>query len=95
MRLPKLEKVEADIADTKAKIAELTTKLRTLEKTKIDVENDKMIKALRAEKISDADLGALMESFRRTKNKQSPAETKATAEIQPRQEETHDANLEN
>lgn len=94
MRLPKLEKVEADIADAKAKIAEYQTKLRTLEKLKTDVENDKMIKALRAENISDADLSALMESFRKSKTNTEPAEATVSVREKSRQEETQDANNE-
>jgi hypothetical protein len=93
MRLPKLEKVESDIAETRAKIAEYQTKLRTLEKLKTDVENDRMIKALRAENISDADLGALMESFRRSKTNTEPTEARVSEK--PRLEETHDAKVEN
>jgi len=93
MRLPKLEKVESDIADTKARIADYQTKLRDLEKLKVLVENDRMIKVLRAENVSDADLGALMESFRKSKTNNEPAEVRTSEK--PRQEETHDAKIEN
>jgi hypothetical protein len=92
MRLPKIEKVEADIAETKAKLSELQAKLRNLEKLKIDVENDRMIKALRAESISDSELIALMESFR--KNKSEPAEARVSAVEKSSQEETQDADIE-
>jgi hypothetical protein len=95
MRLPKLEKVESDIAETKARIAEYQNKLRALEKLKIDVENDRMIKALRAENISDADLNTLMESFRKSKTNTEPAEARISDREKTRQEETHDAKTEN
>ena len=95
MRLPKLEKVESDIADTKARIADYQTKLRDLEKLKVLVENDRMIKVLRAENISDADLGALMESFRKGKTNNEPAEVRASDREKQRQEETHDAKIDN
>jgi hypothetical protein len=95
MRLPKLEKVESDIAETKARIAEYQNKLRALEKIKIDVENDRMIKALRAENISDADLNTLMESFRKSKTNTEPAEARVSDREKIRQEETHDAKTEN
>jgi HAMP domain-containing protein len=73
MRLPKLEKVEAGIASAKAKIAEQQARLRELERLKTKVEDDRMVKTLRAEKISDAELGALVESFRRGRPDTQPA----------------------
>jgi hypothetical protein len=94
MRLPKIEKVESDIAETKAKIAEYQARLRSLERLKIDVENDMVIRAMRSESISDAELNALMEPFRKKEAITEPAEVRLSAKEITRQEETQDANTE-
>lgn len=70
MANPKLEKVCSEIEKAKAKISELQTKLRELEREKIRLENEQIIAFVRSEKISDAELAALMNSFRR----EGPAE---------------------
>ena len=92
MTNPKIEKVNSQITATKAKIAEYQAKLRVLERQKTDLENEQFINIIRSEKISDAELGALMQSLR--KESAEPAEAAAPAREFTRQEETPDANTE-
>ena len=93
MTNPRIEKVNTQIAATKAKISEYQAKLRVLEKLKIDIENEGFISIIRSGKISDAELTALMQSLR--KENAEPAESAAPAkEITTRQEEMRDANNE-
>ena len=65
MLSPKINKVNTEIAKTKAKITEYQTKLRDLERRKTDLENDDIITLVRSENISDAELSALLQSIRR------------------------------
>ena len=65
MTNPRIEKVMLDIGKTKTKISEYQSKLRVLERQKIDLENEEIIARVRSEKISDAELAALMASLRR------------------------------
>ena len=93
MTNPRLEKVISDIARTKAKISEFQAKLREYEREKIRLENERIVALVRSEKISDAELNALMQSLR----KEEPKPTGVTAPVREitGQEETHDANTEN
>jgi hypothetical protein len=61
----KIEKVKAEIDRTKAKVLEFQAKLRALERQKIELENERIVALVRGEHISDAELDALMKSFRR------------------------------
>ena len=89
MYKPKIEKVCADIERTKQSISELQAKLRALEKLKVEVENDFFINIIRSERISDAELSALMRSLR--KEDATPAVAVAAAEKIPRLEDIPDA----
>jgi hypothetical protein len=90
MTNPKIEKVKAEIEKTKAKISEHQAKLRVLERQKTDYENEQIVALVRGEKISDAELAALMESLRSTGRDAAPAGVSEPG-IQ-RQEETPNAN---
>jgi septal ring factor EnvC (AmiA/AmiB activator) len=85
---PKIEKVKAEIEKTKAKISEFQAKLRVLERQKTDLENERIVALVRGERISDAELSALMKSLRR----EEPAEA-AASEKPIRLEETRNANF--
>lgn len=62
---PRIEKVNTQIANTKARISEYQSKLRALERQKTDLENERIIALVRGERISDAELTALMQSLRK------------------------------
>ena len=64
MTNPKLDKTKADIEKVKARIADYQGKLRDLERKKTDLENEDIIALVRREKISDAELNALLRSIR-------------------------------
>jgi DNA-binding helix-hairpin-helix protein with protein kinase domain len=93
MNNPKLDKAISDIARTKAKIAEHQGKLREQEREKIRLENEQIVALVRSERISDAELNALMQSLRR--EEPNPAEATVSAKENPRQEERRDANTDN
>ena len=93
MTNPKIEKTKTEIEKTKAKISEFQAKLRALERQKTDLEDEQIVALIRSEKISDAELTALMNSLR--KEKPSPPEAKAAVEEITRMEDTHDAKIDN
>jgi len=66
MTNPKIEKTKAEIEKTKVKISEYMSKLRALERLKTSLENEQIVALVRSEKISDAELSALMDSLRNT-----------------------------
>ena len=70
MTNPKIEKVNADIARTKARITEFTKKLRNLEQQKISLENEEIVALYRREKFSEDEFAALLRSQR---NDNTPA----------------------
>ena len=92
MTNPRIEKVNTQIANTKAKISEYQSKLRVLERQKIDLENEGFIALIRSEKISDAELAALMQSLRKDNTESAEAAAPAREIITTRQEEIRDAN---
>jgi len=63
----KIEKVNADIARTKAKIAELTAKLRDQERHKIHLENEEIVALFRRENFNEDEFAALLRSQRKGK----------------------------
>jgi hypothetical protein len=71
MTNPKIEKVKAEIEKAKAKISEYTAKLRSLERQKINLENEQIVALIRSERISDAEFAALMKSFNKNYNDDS------------------------
>jgi hypothetical protein len=75
---PRIEKVKAEIEKMKARITELTAKLRELEREKIRLENERIVALVRSEKISDAELSALMRARRRPEAAEEIAEHKTT-----------------
>ena len=91
---PKIDKVNTQIANTKARISEYQAKLRALERQKTDIENDQLITLIRSEKISDAELSALMQSLRH-KSSAGPADAPAPEQEKTSQEELSDAKTEN
>jgi hypothetical protein len=91
MTNPKIEKIKADIERTKAKIAEYQAKLREQERDKTRLENEQIVALVRGERISDAQLTALMASLR----KDTPPEAGTVSEKQSRLEDSSDAKTEN
>ena len=65
MTNPKIEKIKAEIEKTKARISDFQAKLRELEREKTRLENEQIVALVRSEKISDAELAALMKSLRK------------------------------
>ena len=61
---PKIEKTKAEIEKTKTKISEYISRLRALERQKTSLENADIVALVRSEKISDAELSALMNTLR-------------------------------
>lgn len=59
----KIAKVDADIAKTKAKLAELQTILKEQERQKLELENTNIVDMVRGLNISLADLPALLEKL--------------------------------
>ena len=66
MTNPRIEKVNSDIAKTKAKIAEYTVKLRALERQKINLENEEIVALYRRENFNDDEFTALLRSRKKT-----------------------------
>ena len=62
---PRIEKVTIAIDKTKTTILDYQRKLRDLEREKIRLENARIVALVRGESISDAELNALMQSFRK------------------------------
>jgi len=90
MTNPRLEKVKTEIEKTKAKISELQAKLREQEREKVRLENDQIVAIVRGERISDAELTALMRSLR---SYEPAAEPTVLEPITTRQEEPRNANF--
>jgi hypothetical protein len=90
MKDSKIGKVKAEIEKTKAKVAEYQAKLRDLEREKIKLENEDIVALVRSEKISDAELTALMRSLR----KEASAAEAATSGRKADKEEAYRANNE-
>jgi len=82
---PKIKKLKDEIKKTKAKICDLNTKLRDMDKKMVILENEEIVAAVRAERLSDAELNDLMISIR----KKSPA--KETVQINKIQEDINHA----
>lgn len=59
----KIAKVEADIAKTRAKLAELQALLKEQERQKLELENINIVDMVRGLNISLADLPALLQSL--------------------------------
>lgn len=92
MTNPKLEKVKADIEKVKARITDYQGKLRDLERKKTDLENEDIVALVRREKITDAELNALLRTIRKDDPAIAiPAENKITA----KKEEDKDEYIEN
>ena len=87
MNDPKIEKVIIAIEKTKTTILDYQRKLRELEREKIRLENERIVALVRGENISDAELNALMQSFRKEEPAEDSAETIITG-----QEDTDDEN---
>lgn len=90
MTNPKLDKIQSDIAKTKARINEAQARLRALEKYKIELENESFINIIRSERISDMELSAIMQSLRKEQPK--PAAAPVLALDKTKLEETSDAD---
>ena len=93
MTNPRIEKVKLDIGKTKTKISEYQSKLRVLERQKIDLENEEIIARVRSEKISDAELATLMASLRREEPDAVSGESAVPAAKTTIQEDIDDENL--
>ena len=75
MNNPKIVKLKSEIGSTKKKIADLNSKLREMERKMTILENEEIVAAFRSEKISDAELTALMQSIRNKAPVKKPAVT--------------------
>jgi hypothetical protein len=64
MTNPKIEKVKANIAKTKAIIADYQAKLREQEKQKTQLENDEIVAMYRREKLNEDDFKELLRKGR-------------------------------
>ena len=80
MNNQRIEKVTDDIERTKAKIVEYQAKLRTLERQKTELENERIVALVRCERISDAQLHELMNSFKKDKPASAPAQENSEPE---------------
>lgn len=65
MANPKINKVNGDIVHTKGKIAELTIKLRNLEKQKTQLENEEIVALYRRENFNEDEFAALLQAQRK------------------------------
>jgi len=71
--MTKIEKINADIAKTKAKIAEYQGKLRTLEQQKKELENSEIVTAIRSGTVNEHELYAMIRRLKpndKQKNKE-------------------------
>jgi len=87
MNNPKIDKVNLEIEKTKAKISEFQTKLRGLERQKTDLEDAQIVALVRSERISDAELTALMASLRSNGKDAAPAEPSVSKPTTTRHQE--------
>jgi len=62
---PKIEKVNIAIEKAKAQIVEYQSKLRDLEKQKIQLENEEIVAMFRREKLNEDEFAALLQSGRK------------------------------
>ena len=92
MNNPRLERVIADIEKVKDKIAEQQSRLRTLERQKTDIENGQIIALVRSERISDAELSALLKSLRSEGQGDGEVQPAISQPIRTKQEEPRNAN---
>ena len=60
MTNPKIDKVKANIAKTKAIIEDYQGKLKELERQKIQLENDEIVALFRREKLNEDEFAALL-----------------------------------
>ena len=87
----KIERVSRDIQKTKEKISEFQTRLRELEKQKMELENIEIVDAVRGMDISLADLAALLKSAKTGGATSGQVGPKLTA---PTETETEDSENE-
>ena len=90
---PKLDRVIAEIEKIKEKISEQQSRLRTLERQKTDIENGQIIALVRSERISDAELSALLKSLRGEGQGESEPQPATSGPIRTKQEELRNANF--
>lgn len=77
----KIAKIDADIAKTKGKLAELQALLKEQERQKLELENTNIVDMVRGLNISLADLPALLQSL-------SGGKTATSGQIGPKLEPT-------
>jgi len=101
MTNPKIEKIDAAIARTKAIIADYQKKLREQERQKTDLEEQEILALYRREKFNQDEFAALLRSQRKTENAgkrdmfaDSPRNAQPFA-AHEKKEEPHDAKIEN
>lgn len=83
----KIERVSKEIEKTKGKISEFQSRLRELEKQKIEPENMEIVEAVRGMDISLPDLAALLKTARATSGQLGP---KSAAVADTEKEETEE-----
>ena len=91
MTNPKIEKAKTEIEKTKAKISELQAKLREQEREKVRLENEQIVALVRGERISDAELTALLRSLHRGEPDDAPISPMVSESTTTRQEEPRNA----
>jgi len=60
----KLKKIDSDISKTKAKVSEYTTKLRELEKLRLETENTEIVALVREVNISPNELMTFIKAYK-------------------------------
>jgi len=91
MTNPKIEKAKTEIEKTKVKISELQAKLREQEREKVRLENEQIVALVRGERISDAELTALLRSLHRDEPDAAPIAPMVSESTTTRQEEPRNA----
>jgi hypothetical protein len=72
MTNPKIEKVKANIAKTKAIIADYQAKLKEQERQKIQLENDEIVAMYRREKLNEDEFKELLRKGRNDNENPAP-----------------------
>ena len=92
MASPKIEKVKASITKTKAAIVEHQTKLRELERQKIQLENEEIVAMFRREKLNEDEFAELLRGNTKNGRAKGNIHAKNAAQTLPEEISTKDVN---